>query len=464
MDSDKSAYLIVAMVAIVAIAGLMLVFIGSQRGYDDSVGRAFSDFLKTSKTTSTATTPATSSQAKTSSTTTTIPTGITCDFTGTVKPFNQGLLDYKVWSDASNPDTENKVSMSRRFSVVNKDLASQYVFLNDFGTYKLNDVVFSKLEYYSCIIPDWLYEKLEGIYIVKYQSEHVARASVMVLEDRETAVYVAQLLLALSSEDLEFKWVNGNYVAYTAQKAYWWTHDNMIIRIASHTTPMKADATGITQQPSYDFSVCETLDVIDEMDIAKCIHDQFWRDVPQDMLYSYLGKLPSDAEEISMPEQGQFADLLSEAQWPNHGETDEYQWGCDPERNAEINAAFNSMSEEFSKENQQAKTASRAEDGVKITAASTDKRWYYLGEIVTISATALSLDGNSGAVVADVNNDIFPSPDITSVYMKNNGCGNRVTYTQKVAGVTTSTAKTTTTNTGVASSRTTTPTSRTATR
>jgi len=462
MDTEKGMYMIVAIVAIVAITGLMLVFIGSPRGYDDYAGGAFLDFLKSSKTTTAAPTTSASSQATIDPKTTTIPTGITCDFTGTVTPFNQGLLDYKIWSDASNPNTENKVSMSRRFSVVNKDLALQYVFLNDFGAYKLNDVVFSKLEYYSCIIPDWLYEKLVGIYIVKYQSEHVARASVMVFEDRETAVYVAQLLLALSGEDLEFKWVNGNYVAYTAQKAYWWTHDNMIIRIASHTTPMKADATGITQEPSYDFSICETLDVVDEMDIAKCIQDQFWREVPQDMLYAYLGKLPSDAEEISVPEQGQFANLLAEASWPNHGETDEYQWGCDPERNAEINAAFNAMSGEFSKENQQAKTASRTEDGVKITAASTDKRWYYLGEIVTLSATALSLDGNSGAVIADINNDIFPNPDITSIYMKNNGCGNRVTYTQKVTGVTASTAKTTTTT--PTTTRTTATTSRTTTR
>ena len=365
-----------------------------------------------------------------------IPTGYECDYKASIVPFNQGLLDYTISSSLSNPDSENKVTMSRRFSMVDKELASQYLLLQNFGDYTQGDTVFSMLEYYACMFPDWLYEKLEGLYLVKYQGENVARASVLVFKDRETTEYVAQLLLALSTDDLEFKTINGNYVAYTAQKSYWWTHDNTIVRIASHTTPMKADATGVTQEPSYDFSICETLESLNSMDAAQCIKDQFWKEVPQDILYAYLAKLPSDGEEIEWPEPGQFADLLAEANWPSENEEGEHQWGCDPERNKAINDAFGAMEDAFSgdKAAQEAKTLSRLDDGAKVTAASTDKRWYYLGETVNFNGKVLTLDENQGTVSVEVNDNIFPHPETTTLTMTATHCGDRETYQEKMTG------------------------------
>ena len=372
-----------------------------------------------------------------------VPTGYECNYKATTVPVHQGLLDYTIASSLSNPDSKNKVTMSRRFSMVDKNLASQYLLLQDFGDYKQGDTVFSMLEYYACIIPDWLYNKLDGLYLVKYDGEHVARASVMVFKDRNTTEYVAQLLLALSGDDLQFKWVNGNYVAYTAQKAYWWTHGNTIVRIASHTTPMKANATGVTQEPSYNFSICETLDVLGSMDQAKCLHDQFWQEVPEDILFAYLNKLPSDGENITWPEPGQFASLIEDANWPTTNEVGEYQWGCDPERNKEINDAFAAMGDVFngSKDSQREKTFSRLEDGAKVTEAYTDKRWYYLGEPVTIFGKVLTADEQQGTVTAEVNKDIFPHPETDVLTMKATECGNRETFMEKNTGFSTNDLK-----------------------
>ncbi|NOZ80190.1 MAG: hypothetical protein GXP63_00835 [DPANN group archaeon] len=381
-------------------------------------------------------------QAQRSASTNGIPQGVECDFTAGTVPFNQGLLDYKIYSDASNPDTDNKVTMSRRFSMVDKGLASQYLLLNDFGDKKLNQVVFSMFEYYACMLPDWLYEKLEGLYLAKYldittDDGGVTRASVMVLKTREDAIYVAQLLLALSTDDLEFKWVDGNYVAYTAQKAYWWTHDNMIIRIAHHDVRGPDTTDAQRQQQLEDFAICETLDVVGEMIPAKCIKDQFWEEVPTDILNAYLAKLPSDGDEVPWPEQGQLGEVASEIEWPSENEVEEHQWGCDPERSAEINKAFASMNDAFSgdKDAQRAKTLSRLDDKVKISAASTDKRWYYLGEPVTFSASTVSLDEDVGTVWVDVNDNIFPHPEITTLRMEKLRCGPRETYQEKLTGM-----------------------------
>lgn len=363
-------------------------------------------------------------------------TGYECDYTGSIVPFNQGLLDYTISSSISKNDSKNKVDMSRRFSVVDKEKAEKYLLLKDFGNYTMNQVIFSKLEYFACMIPDWLYEKLEGLYLVRYHDKNVARASVMVLKDRETAVYVAQLLLAASTDDLQFKTINGNYVAYTAQGAYWWTHDNLIIRIAAHTAPEINKKGEVIQNGSFDFGPCEQLDVLDDMDLAKCIKDQFWQEVPQDILYAYLNKLPSDGEEITWPEKGQFADLLNESDWQSHDEAGEHQWGCDPERNKEINDAFAAMEGAFSgdKEAQRAKTMSRLDDVAKVINAETDKRWYYLGERVTFNATVLSQGKDQGVVTAEVNDDIFPNPETTTITLTPSNCGKRETYREKITG------------------------------
>lgn len=354
-----------------------------------------------------------------------VPKAVTCDFAGQITPVHQGLLDYTVRSDASSQTTGNKVTISRRMSIVNRDLALQYLVLNNINNNDLIDVVFSMLEHYECMIPDWLYAKLEGVYLAKYQDQNVARASVIVFEDRETAVYVAQLLMLLSTDELQTKIVDGNFVYYTAQKAYWWSHDNLLIRVAAHTPPPKAYRDGTLQDVPQGVQSCETLDVIGGMK-DNCLAYQFWQEVPNDILSSYLAKLPSDAEEIPWPEPGQFAGLSTGNIWPSEDEWMNVQMGCDG------TAAWDQVGNPWEEEG---KLATRPDDKVKITSVNTDKRWYYLGETVTISASAVSVDGNFGHVIADVNNDIYPHPEFTSVAMQATKCGDWVPYVQRMTGV-----------------------------
>ena len=329
--------------------------------------------------------------------------------------------------------------MSHRFSMVNKALASKYLILRDFSDAPLVEVVFSMLEHYECLIPDWLYEMLEGLYLAKYRtySGNTTRASVLVLKTREDAVFVAKLLLSLGEGHYEFQWVNGNYVVYTTQeKGYWWIHDNMIIRVANHIARDKdVRATEKPMQSPAEqekFQLCETLDTLDELLLNKCIRDAFWDEVPKNIFYAYLDKLPSDGDEVDwntpLELNGQQVNM-SQIEWPTQNDTEEHQWGCDPEKSKVINNAFDTLEGRFNAtiEDVNAQSASHQYDVVKITDAHTDKRWYYLGEVVHFFASTASADENVdlGQVIADVHNDIFPTKDTTPIYMRKVSCGPR---------------------------------------
>lgn len=358
------------------------------------------------------------------------PTLVFCNFTGQVTPVNQGLLNYVVWSDYSNKESINKLNMSRRFSVVNRELAQQYLILSDVGESKLDEVAFSMLEYYACMIPPELYEKLVGLYLAKYEIEtpegkNVERASVLVLEDRETTEYIAKLLMSLTTEEFQQTIINGNLVGYTAQKAYWWTHENMIIRISAHDKPMKADANGNIYD-QLDWQPCEALDPFGGLRDS-CIYNQFWKEPSAYLVNQYLLKLPSDADQIdfSVPPQSPIGHL------PLGPDYNNMQGGCEDTAKRvweQIIAYMNAVGD-------QKRYQTRLDDRVKITHLSTSKRWYYLGETVTIFATAVSADGNFGNVFANVNKDIYPNKEFEMVPMQKTQCANRVSFVEKMTGI-----------------------------
>lgn len=411
---------------------LVVVFLFLSSGFSQLAGAAFWNSSKStpskSATPRISVTPrVTSTPSKTPiPTSTTAKTGVYCDFSGNITPNNQGLLDYTAWSSNAGTVEPESLDMTRRMSIVNKTLASKYVILNNIGSNVLTEAVFSMLEYYKCMIPDWLYAKLDGVYLAKYLNNDTFRASVIVFEDRATAEYVAQLLMSLSTDELQTKTVNGNFVYYTAQKAYWWSHENLLIRLSGHTTPVKVDKNGnATQGDLNDTLPCEALDPLGEMR-EQCVWDQFWKEVPIEMLNAYLTKLPSDAEDIPWPTQGQFAN----AGWPSNDTWEQKQMGCDDKAKEVWEEVGNPWEEEHGLEMRQGQN-------VKITHLTTDKRFYYLGNKVTILATAYSVDGNFGNVYADVNNNIYPSVATTRVTLNKMSCSDRVPYTQKITGAVT---------------------------
>ncbi len=429
-NTDKLfGFSIIGIVVIVAIVGLISMSSINMSLKQNSAGEAFGRMQTNTNL------EQYSRQSTQSGRSNIIPTGVECEFEAYANTLNQGMIHYRVWSDRSNPESDNRLDMKRKFSVVDRDLAEKYLILRDFGERKMGDVAFSMFEFYYCMIPDWLYDMLEGLYLVKYQADDTTRASVLVLKTREDAILVAKLLLALGEGHYEFQTINGNLVVHTTQeKGYWWIHDNQIIRIATHVAHDKDVRSKVKPMQSEEeqehLQLCETLDSLDLLLQNQCIRDSFWYEVPEDILDAYLHKLPSDADEVNWDEpatlNGQEIDVNS-LEWPTQEEAEEHQWGCDPELNHVINNAFASMQQSFSgdKEAQREKMLSHQDDLVKITDVQTDKRWYYLGEKVKITAKAVSLDGDMGTVIVDVDDNIFPHPEYTSYIMRKVRCYER---------------------------------------